>query len=699
MLERRSFDAIADLAEAYPLAIFPDALGLKQEGREHLLPYAGVVFNAFGPPNQLRQDAIERSAPHQAYVAEQCQRENLAPGGFGACIHARVDAGDITAAEAPLLVRSLLSAGLDTTVNGIGAAVYCLARYPDQLARLRQDPTLARNAFEEAVRFESPVQTFFRTTTREVEIGGHRIGEGEKVLMFLGAANRDPRRWDNPDSYDITRRTSGHVGYGSGIHMCVGQLVARLEGETMLAALARKVALHRDHRTGEAPLQQHAARAGEPSRDDHAGLTPSPQIAPFKHKKIRGENDMKSFANHLALALSGALSLAGANAARAQISDNVVRVGVLNDISGIFQDTNGMGSVEAARMAAEDFNGGGKGIKVEIVYADHQNKADVGQAIARKWLDVEGVDAIVDVPNSAVGLSINSLLRDSRMTFLASSTASSDLTGKACSPNTIQWVNDAWATGNTTAAAMMARGGKDWYFVTVDYALGKGIEAEATNYIEKHGGKVLGSSKHPLGTSDFASFLLQAQNSKAKVIGLANAGGDTINAVKQANEFGIQQSGQTMVAFLLFVNDVHGMGLKVAQGLQLLEAFYWDMDDDTRAFAKRFAARPGMNGKMPSGNQAGVYASTLAYLNAVAATGSDHAKDAVPQMKKFKGKDKLFGDVTIRQDGRVIHPMYLFEVKKPDESKYPYDYYRLVSTIPADQAFRPIADGGCSLVK
>jgi branched-chain amino acid transport system substrate-binding protein len=233
----------------------------------------------------------------------------------------------------------------------------------------------------------------------------------------------------------------------------------------------------------------------------------------------------------------------------------------------------------------------------------------------------------------------------------------------------------------------------------VNYALGQGIEAEATNYIEKHGGTVLGSSKHPLGTSDFASFLLQAQNSKARVIGLANAGGDTINAVKQAAEFGVQQGGQTLVAFLLFVNDVHGMGLKVAQGLQLLEAFYWDMDDNTRAFAKRFAARPGMNGKMPSGNQAGVYAATLAYLNAVAATGSDNAKDTVPQMKKFKGKDKLFGDVAIRQDGRVIHPMYLFEVKKPEESKYPYDYYRLVSTIHADQAFRPIADGGCSLVK
>jgi branched-chain amino acid transport system substrate-binding protein len=397
--------------------------------------------------------------------------------------------------------------------------------------------------------------------------------------------------------------------------------------------------------------------------------------------------------------LALALSCAAWGSAHAEISDNVVRVGVLNDISGIFQDTNGMGSVEAARMATEDFNGGGKNIKVEIVYADHQNKADVGSAIVRKWLDVDKVDAVVDVPNSAVGLTINALLRDSPMTFLASSTASSDLTGKACSPNTIQWVNDAWATGNTTAAAMMARGGTDWFFLTVNYALGQGIEAEATNYIEKHGGKVLGSARHPLGTSDFASLLLQAQNSKAKVIGLANAGGDTINAVKQAGEFGIMAGGQTMVAFLLFINDVHGMGLKVAQGLQLLEAFYWDMNDDTRAFAKRFSARPGMNGKMPSGNQAGVYASTLAYLNAVAAAGSDNAKDVVPQMKKFKGKDKLFGDVTIRQDRRVVHPMYLFEIKKPEESKYPYDYYKLVSTIPAEQAFRPLADGGCSMVK
>lgn len=404
---------------------------------------------------------------------------------------------------------------------------------------------------------------------------------------------------------------------------------------------------------------------------------------------------MKNYAKYFAAAASCVM----ANAAQAQISDDVVRVGVLNDISGVFQDTNGMGSVEAARMAAEDFNGGGKNIKVEIVYADHQNKADVGSGIARKWLDVDKVDAIVDVPNSSVGLAINNIARNTKMTFLASSTATSDLTGKDCSPNTIQWVNDAWAAGNTTAAAMMQRGGDDWYFITVNYALGQGIEAEASSYITKNGGKVLGSAKHPLGTSDFASLLLQAQSSKAKVIGLANAGADTINAVKQASEFGMQEGPQKLVAFLIFINDVHGMGLKTAQGLLLTEAFYWDMDDDTRAFAKRFAARPGMNGKMPSGNQAGVYAATLAYLNAVATKNTDDATVVVPQMKTFKGKDKLFGDVTIRPDGRVIHPMYLFEIKKPGESRYPYDYYKLLATVPAEKAFRPLADGGCALVK
>ncbi len=391
--------------------------------------------------------------------------------------------------------------------------------------------------------------------------------------------------------------------------------------------------------------------------------------------------------------------LLATGAARADISDGVVRIGVLTDMSGPFQDTNGQGSVEAARMAAEDFAGGGKGIRVEIVGADHQNKADVGSSIARKWLDVEKVDAVVDVPNSSVGLAVNALLRDTRMALLASATATSDLTGKACSPNTVQWVNDAWATGNTTAAAMMKRGGTSWYFLTVNYALGQGIEAEASRHVETHGGTVKGASRHPLGTADFSSLLLQAQGSGAKVVGLANAGADAINIVKQANEFGLTQAGQSLVAFLVFINDVHAMGLKDAQGLLLTESFYWDMSDETRAFAKRFAGRPGQAGKVPSGNQAGVYSATLAYLDAVARTGSDDARTVVAEMKRQAPRDRLFDDLTVRPDGRAIHPIYLFEVKKPAESKGAYDYYKLVDTIPADQAFRPLAEGGCPMVK
>ena len=398
----------------------------------------------------------------------------------------------------------------------------------------------------------------------------------------------------------------------------------------------------------------------------------------------------------LRAALAAASLVAISAHANAEISDGVVRVGVLNDTSGIFQDTNGPGSVEAAKMAAEDFAGGGKNIKVEIVSGDHQNKADVGSAIARRWIDVDKVDAVVDLPNSAVGLSINALARGTKFTVLASSTASSDLTGKDCSPNLVQWVTDTWSIANSTAGAMVKAGGDSWYFMTVNYALGTSIERDATAYIESKGGKVVGSAKHPLGTADFSSLLLQAQNSGAKVVGLANAGADTNNAVKQAAEYGLRARGQKLVAFLAFVNDVHAMGLKDAQGLLLTEAFYWDMNDNTRAFAKRFMARMG---KAPSANQAGVYSATLTYLKAVAAAGSDDAKDVVPQMKKAPFEDPLFGKMSIRPDGRALHNMYLFEVKKPEESKAAYDYYKLVDTIPGDQAFRPMAEGGCAMVK
>jgi branched-chain amino acid transport system substrate-binding protein len=383
--------------------------------------------------------------------------------------------------------------------------------------------------------------------------------------------------------------------------------------------------------------------------------------------------------------------------AAAEISDGIVRIGVLNDVSGVFQDTNGMGSVEAARMAAEDFAGGTKGIRVEIVFADHQNKPDVGSVIARRWLDVDKVDAIVDVPNSAVGLAVNAVLRDTRMTFLASTAATSELTGRQCSPNTIQWVHDTWAIGHTTARAVMKAGGDSWYFVTVNYALGHGIETEASKAVAAQGGRVLGASRHPLGTADFSSILLQAQASKAKVIGIANAGADTTNVVKQAVEFGLTERA-SLVAFVALINDVHALGLASSKGLRLAEAFYWDLNDDTRAFARRFYGRPGMN-KMPSANQAGVYSATLAYLRAVAALGTDEAKPVVAQMKRVGKQDELFGDLSIREDGRVIHPIHLFEVKRPEDSKGPWDYYKLIDTVPAAEAFRPMGEGGCPLVK
>lgn len=398
----------------------------------------------------------------------------------------------------------------------------------------------------------------------------------------------------------------------------------------------------------------------------------------------------------VAAAFCSAIAISSSSA-QADISGGVVRVGVLNDMSGIFQDTNGPGSVEAARMAVEDFGDGGKDLKVEIIYADHQNKPDVATAIARRWLDVEGVDAIVDVPNSAVGLALNSLLRGTKMTLLASSTATSDLTGQFCSPNTVQWVNDTWASARATTSAMAKRGGKSWYFLTANFALGMALESEATSFIVAEGGSVKGSARHPFATADFSSFLLSAQASKADVVGLANSGTDTINAIKQADEFGVSRGGQSLLAFLIFINDIHSIGLKTANGLLLVESFYWDMNDETRAFAKRFAAR--MGGKVPSANQAGVYSSTLAYLRAVAAGGSDEAKVAVPEMKRAPIKDPLFGETTVRPDGRAVHPIYLFQVKRPEESRYPFDYYKLIDTISAEAAFRPLNAGNCALVQ
>jgi len=396
----------------------------------------------------------------------------------------------------------------------------------------------------------------------------------------------------------------------------------------------------------------------------------------------------------LSLAVAAALA---AGAAQAQISDNVVKIGVLSDMSSLYTDLAGAGSVVAARMAVEDSGIEKRGVKVEIVSADHQNKADVGSNIARQWYDVDKVDVIVDVPNSGVALAVNQLTRDKGKVFLASGPASSDLTGKACSPNTVHWAYDTWMLANGTGSAIVKSGGDTWFFLTADYAFGLALERDTEAVVLKNGGKVLGKVRAPINTQDFSSFLLQAQASKAKIIGLANAGGDTTNSIKQAAEFGIVKGGQNLAGLLVFLTDIHALGLQTAQGLIITNTFYWDMNDQTRAFAKRFAERD--KGIHPTMVHAGVYAAVTHYLKAVEALKSDDGTKVVAKMKEMPTDDPLFGKGTIRADGRKIHPAYLMEVKKPSESKSPWDYYKVRATIPADQAFRPLNAGECPLVK
>jgi branched-chain amino acid transport system substrate-binding protein len=384
-------------------------------------------------------------------------------------------------------------------------------------------------------------------------------------------------------------------------------------------------------------------------------------------------------------------------AARADFTGKVIKIGVLNDQSGLYADLAGQGSVTAAKMAVEDFGGKIGNVPIEVIFADHQNKPDVGSGIARQWYDADGVDVIVDVPTSSVALAVSQITRDKNKVFLGSGPGTSDLTGKACSPNTVHWTYDTYALAQTTGKAEVQSGGKTWFFLTADYAFGQALERDTTAVVKANGGEVLGDVKHPLNTTDFSSFLLQAQASKAQVIGLANAGGDTINAIKAASEFGIVKGGQKLAGLLVFLTDIHSLGLQTAQGLLLSESFYWDHNDKTRAWSKKFAARNG--GRMPTMVQAGVYASVLHYLKALKVLKSDaDGKAVVDEMKKLPTDDPLFGKGTIRADGRKIHPMYLFEVKTPAESKGPWDYYKLIKEIPGDQAFRPLDKGDCPLV-
>jgi branched-chain amino acid transport system substrate-binding protein len=402
----------------------------------------------------------------------------------------------------------------------------------------------------------------------------------------------------------------------------------------------------------------------------------------------------------LVIPLTVALCTTSAHAQQAGRTPLTVKIGVLSDMSGLYADIGGPGSVVAARMAVEDFNAATHHMKVEIVSADHQNKPDIGSEIARRWFDVDQVNVIADVPNSGVALAVSNVTREKNGVFLVSGAADSDLTDKQCSPNTVHWTYDTWALAHGTGDAIVRQGGKSCFFITADYAFGHALERDTAAVVKAAGGQVLGAVRHPLNTSDFSSYLLQAQTSKAQVVGLANAGGDTINAVKQAAEFGIVQGGQRLAGLLVFLTDVRALGLKTAQGLMLTTAFYWDLNDNARAFATRFAALDG--GKYPTMVQAGVYSSVLHYLEAVAKVGSPaDGLRVVQTMKATRYDDPLFGDTAVREDGRAVHAMYLVEVKKPAESKVAYDYFKVLEKIPADQAFRPLADerGTCGLVK
>jgi branched-chain amino acid transport system substrate-binding protein len=394
-----------------------------------------------------------------------------------------------------------------------------------------------------------------------------------------------------------------------------------------------------------------------------------------------------------------ALACAGL-AAPAFAQDKTVKIGVLNDMSSLYADIGGPNSVLAVKMAIEDSGLTKKGWKIDVLSGDHQNKADIGTNMARQWIDVDKVDTIVDTPNSGVALAVSNLVKEKNAILINSGGASADLTGKACTPNTLSVTYDTYMLAHGTGQALTKAGGNTWFFLTSDYAFGHALERDTAAVVTANSGKVLGGVKHPLNTSDFSSFLLQAQASKAKVIGLANAGGDTTNAIKQASEFGIVAGGQKLAALLLFINDVHSLGLKAAQGLSFTESFYWDMNDQTRAWSKKLAAQ-SKTGSMPSMTVAGLYSGVLHYLKTLEAMGGnphDGAK-VVAKMKELPTDDILFGKGTIRADGRKMLPAYLFEVKKPEESKYPWDYYKLIATISPEEAARPLSESECPLVK
>jgi len=396
------------------------------------------------------------------------------------------------------------------------------------------------------------------------------------------------------------------------------------------------------------------------------------------------------------LLAAGLISLMPSSSVFAQQAGQPLKIGILSDLSSVYSDIGGSGNVEATKMAIEEFGGSMFGAPIELLAADPQNKPDTAASIVRKWYENDGVDMIVDMPTSATALAGMELSKQFEKIMIVTDAASSDITGKSCSPFTAHWTYDTYANAHTVGGAIVKNGGDTWFFITADYVFGHSIERDTGEVVKAAGGKVLGSVKHPLNTPDFSSYLLQAQSSKAKIIGLANGGGDTINAIKQAGEFGIVSGGQNLAAIVMFISDVHSLGLKLAQGLIITEAYYWDLNDRTRAFGKRFFERMK---RMPTMNQAATYSATLHYLKAVQAAGTKETKPVMAKMRATPVRDAFTDNGILREDGRMVHSMFLFEVKKPEESKGPWDYYKVLAEVPGDQAFRPLNEGGCPLVK
>ena len=402
------------------------------------------------------------------------------------------------------------------------------------------------------------------------------------------------------------------------------------------------------------------------------------------------------FSYRTVAAATVALSLTMGSAALAQQSDAPLKIGVLADFSSVYSDIGGQGNVEATKIAIEEFGGSMFGKPIEMISADAQNKPDVAAALARKWYGNDSVDMIIDLPTSATALAAMEMSKQFEKIMIITDAASSDITGKSCSPYTAHWTYDTYGNAQTVGSAIVKQGGDSWFFITADYLFGHSIERDVSAVVKAAGGKILGSARHPLNNADFSSFLLQAQASKAKIVGLANGGGDTINTIKQAAEFGIVAGGQKLAGIVMFISDIHSLGLKMAQGLIITEAYYWDQNDRTRAFGKKFFERMK---RMPTMNQAATYSATLHYLKAVKAAGTRETKTVLAKMREMPVRDAFTDNGYLREDGRMVHSMLLLEVKKPEESKYPWDYYKILAEVPGDQVFRPMKDGGCPLIK